>query len=265
MIRMHHVIIVAFFALYGNKATAQPFSNAEDESFGCIQGQLTTDPESGEIILDSTKHVVCTNGETKCYLQQFLMKHDYWSALSKMGGCFNEDYEEFFDPGAEELERFSSKGVKILDYSFETCDESSDCLQYSPKESQAVINCNTGLTVSEVATGRVEFDHHYSEQCKFHSSCEIVTVFQYIKASKTSKKYEYSGCGDPYNTRYENLNVLPFVPPSPSELDRHTYCTDIGCVEHFFGLCLCPRDWDLSPYVVMYGVKKDMCDTDNCN
>jgi hypothetical protein len=93
----------------------------------------------------------------------------------------------------------------------------------------------------------------------------MLTVSQYEIASMKTRKYQYSGCGDPYNTRYENLNVLPYVPPSPSQSDRVEQCMEWGCTESHLGLCLCPQDMDTSPYVTMYDTNKEMCYEDMCN
>lgn len=265
MFKVIIIVAITIFCVNPGEGLRFRFRNTKKNNLSCIQGGMTIDSESNAIVHDNTKKVTCSPKETKCYLQQYLMKSDDWSGLIKMGGCYDKDYEDFYNPGAKEIERYSPEGIQILDYTFKTCDEPSDCSQFFPQESESVITCKTGLTVTSAVTGEVEFEHHYSEKCKVHASCEVVTVFQYHYKTWTSRKYKYSGCGDPYNTRHEGLNVLPFVPASPSEDARQYQCMGYGCVESFFGLCLCPRELDLSEHVVMWGTSKKMCDTDMCN
>ena len=47
--------------------------------------------------------------------------------------------------------------------------------------------------------------------------------------------FRYSACGDPADSKYEWGNMLPVVPKSTGEQQRHRQCAKWGCFESVLG------------------------------
>merc|ERR1719466_617957 len=47
--------------------------------------------------------------------------------------------------------------------------------------------------------------------------------------------FKFTGCGDPYDTKFSWANLLPFVPPNADEDVRQEKCMEYGCVEGHIG------------------------------
>ena len=47
--------------------------------------------------------------------------------------------------------------------------------------------------------------------------------------------FRYSGCGDPWDSKYEWGNMFPVIPKSHEENQRHRQCSRWGCIASALG------------------------------
>ena len=118
--------------------------------------------------------------------------------------------------------------------------------------------------MTDESGSNVLFQHHEEQQCKVHNFCQTVTLTStnaetgqrsrlhqldknlFCKTMNLpnqhltlffsySGNFAYSGCGDPYNAKFEWGNILPVVPVSENDHTRQRQCQTWGCYESVLG------------------------------
>lgn len=229
----------------------------------CITGTVNKGADDGRVTYDDTHVKTCDFGQTRCYKRSFVTRFGKWPIVNTVGGCLMPSSEVWLS-SKDTMEQFLPENAAIESFDFDTC-TGSNCLDFTPEDSQTTVSCYSGLSVTNTNTGEVVFHHMEEKQCKVHDFCQTITLTATNAATNEQQNFRYSGCGDPANTNYEWGKTIPVVPKSLNEQRRQRQCSRFGCYEQVLGMCVCQRDTNTEDYVSLANYRKQQCNGDLCN
>jgi len=243
---------------YCNSAYSKPRQTS------CIEGIVSYEFETGNVLFDNTKETTCGFGQTKCYQATMTATVGNYPIKQVHGGCLMP-FSEPFLKDASYFGKFLPKDGSLRSYEFDTC-TGINCFEFS-SDAQDTISCYDGVTVVDDSTGDVVFHQQSEVQCKLHNFCQTVSLLS-SSGSNGKQNFIYTGCGDPYkgNGLWNLDAVLPVVPASTEDADtRQRQCAQWGCFEGVMGMCVCPNDFDVSTVATVSDYNADQCYNELCN